>query len=139
MFYNKASLNCATDKNLSKPGLARSSSYKKTRSNKIESYRCDTPDQGGGKPGIKYSRKTSSQSSSNPRPKSVLKAHVFQSPYSCIPSKTSPSAKPASFPNRSRSQSKYRPIDLKQGIFSIKQSAVKHKILEPQFKSISKN
>ena len=111
------------------PALSRCSSTKKSRpsSRIFENQRCDTPDQGGGKPGSHDYGRKNEYSKGFLRPDFIINRAGLRVNQSIINTQTSnnQSSRQATSTfesKRSNSQSKIKPADLKQGIFSNKQS-----------------
>lgn len=133
MQRSKPDLKCITDKkHWTQPELSRSSSQNKARISmkSSEAHRCDTPDQGGGKPGysvskylrpyISYNTRAKSRQGGRPQAYCVDGGMMFLSGNSEKNSKSS----------RSKSSKKFCPVDLKKGIFSKKQSTSTERIVK---------
>lgn len=130
MQRSKPDLKCITDKkHWTQQELSRSSSQNKARISmkSSEAHRCDTPDQGGGKPGysvskylrphISYNTRARSRQGHRPQNYCVDGGMMFLSGNSERNSKS-----------RSKSSKRFCPVDLKKGIFSKKQSTSTERI-----------
>jgi hypothetical protein len=128
----RPNLNCITDKNLlAKPGLVRSSSSRKSKKTLkyLETYRCDTPDRGGGKPENELGKKLSPD-----RLDGVSRPHL------------SSFEKRARIPLRNQFAKSIRSfsqtknfVDLNQGAFSNKQSPIKKINSKAKRENLSQN